>query len=177
MEQFRKLRKGVVEATERIKERYHEEMGRYEKQTQKRLEQRFREQLERLAEQVDHKQRQILRRDKDIDELERERIKTVKQLELTEVALKDKEDHLLQCKIQIDKLKKEIKQKKGELFLNSKFYLYYSFILIYLFYVDQENEELMERCQKIYNEELREDVVMNDKVSFYQIYLLILISN
>jgi hypothetical protein len=62
-------------------------MGRYERQTEKRLEQRFREQLERLAEQVDFKEQQVLRRDKDIDELAEERAEVVKQLELTKTAL------------------------------------------------------------------------------------------
>jgi hypothetical protein len=39
--------------------------------------------------------------------------------------------------------------------------------LIDIFYVNQEDEELMEECQKIYTEELGEDVAMNDKVSLF----------
>jgi hypothetical protein len=45
-------------------------MGRCEKETWKWLEQRYKEQLERLAEQVDFKEQQVLRRDRDIDEIE-----------------------------------------------------------------------------------------------------------
>jgi chromosome segregation ATPase len=121
MEQFWKLRKGIVEVTERVKERYHEEMARYERQTEKRLEQGFKEQLERLAEQVDFKEQQVLRRNRDIDELAEEKAEVVRLLKLTKTALKDSEDHLLRCKTQIDKLKKE-----GELIYNSMLYFYYS---------------------------------------------------
>jgi chromosome segregation ATPase len=105
MEQFWKLRKGVVEATERVKERYHEEMDKYER-----------------LEQVDFKEQQVLRRNRDIDELAEEGAEVVRELELTKTALErqtkaleDSEEHLLLCKTQIEKLKNEIKQKEGEL--------------------------------------------------------------
>jgi flagellar motility protein MotE (MotC chaperone) len=103
MEQVWKIRKGVVESTERVKERYHDEMSRYEMETEKKLEQKFKEKLKRLAEQVDFKEQQVLRKDRDIDELGQKKAEVAKQLELTKTllerqtkALKDSKDHLMQ---------------------------------------------------------------------------------